>query len=432
MAGLAAAVSLAAKGLPVTLYEAAPQAGGRCRSFHDSRLGCLIDNGNHLVLSGNDHVQRFLATIGAPTDALIGPDRARLPFVDLATGDRWVMRPNAGPLPWWVLARPLPGVGLRDYLPGLRLLRAGPAATVADCYGALSALARERFWDPLVWAVMNTVPEQASAQVLARVLRETFAKGERACRPLVAREGLGPAFVDPAVAWLERQGAAIRFRALVGELEHQDGRVSGLVLKGQRVAVAETERVILAVPPAAAARLLPGLVVPEGEDSILNAHFRLPHPPPVPFEGPLLGVVRATTHWIFVRDDVISLTVSAANSLGVDAAQGEAALLSHLWQEVRQALALPPDTPQPPARLLVERRATFHQSPDQVARRPSQALGAALSQPQTRALGSAPPGPSLPSSPSNLALAGDWTDTGLPATIEGSLRSGYRAATSLE
>lgn len=412
LAGLAAAVALTAKGIPVTLYEAAPHAGGRCRSFHDSRLGCLIDNGNHLVLSGNDHVQRFLATIGAPADALIGPDRARLPFVDLATGERWVMRPNAGPLPWWVLARPLPGVGLRDYLPGLRLLRARPAATVADCYGALPPLARERFWDPLVWAVMNTVPEQASAQVLARVLRETFARGERACRPLVAREGLGPAFVDPALAWLERQGATIRFRALVGEVEQRDGRVSGLVLKGQRVAVARTERVILAVPPAAAARLLPGLVVPEGEDSILNAHFRLPKPPPLPFEGPLLGVVRATTHWIFVRDDVISLTVSAANSLGVEAAQGDAApLLNPLWQEVTRALALPPETPQPPARLLVERRATFHQSPAQVARRPSQVLGAA--------------------GPTNLALAGDWTDTGLPATIEGTLRSGYRAATAM-
>src|SRR6185503_500712 len=104
LAGLCAATALAEAGLGVEVSEAAGQAGGRCRCYFDAQLGLTIDNGNHLVLSGNPAVYAYLARIGA-SDRLTGPKDTEFPFVDLATGHRWTVRPNAGPLPWWIFAR---------------------------------------------------------------------------------------------------------------------------------------------------------------------------------------------------------------------------------------------------------------------------------------------------------------------------------------
>src|ERR1700677_5208158 len=103
LAGLAAAVRLAGAGVEVELSEAAAQAGGRCRSYPDAQLGLTIDNGNHLVLSGNQAVQRYLAMIGA-SDKLVGPDEARFVFADVAKGERWTIRPSEGALPWWIFS----------------------------------------------------------------------------------------------------------------------------------------------------------------------------------------------------------------------------------------------------------------------------------------------------------------------------------------
>ena len=121
LAGLAAAVSLVHKGHAVTLYEASGQAGGRCRSYADAKLDCVIDNGNHLLLSGNKAAMRYLADVRA-ADALIGPPSACFPFLDLRTGQRWHLRPNAGRLPWWILdaRRRVPGTKVRDYFSALR------------------------------------------------------------------------------------------------------------------------------------------------------------------------------------------------------------------------------------------------------------------------------------------------------------------------
>jgi protoporphyrinogen oxidase len=99
LAGLAAATRLSVAGITVTVHEAANQAGGRCRSYHDPALDMMIDNGNHLVLSGNSSVLAYVEEIGAQ-DRLMGPQHAAFPFVDLATNERWSLRPNDGLVPW--------------------------------------------------------------------------------------------------------------------------------------------------------------------------------------------------------------------------------------------------------------------------------------------------------------------------------------------
>lgn len=405
MAGLSAAVDLASAGLAVTVYEAAPQAGGRCRSYEDPTLGCTIDNGNHLVMSGNRAIARYLDRIGA-ANRLIGPDEARYPFLDRGTGERFTVHVNRGPIPWWLLRsdRRVPGSSLADHLAGWRAFVAGPDATVADAIPDRGPLWRG-FWEPLTLAAINTQPDKAQMRLLAVVLRETFAKGGRYALPRIARHSLADTFVDPALAMLSDAGASIRLGVRVQALEIRDERAAGFALNtGETVTLDPHDGIVLAVPPPAAAKLLPGLTVPTVGDPILNAHFRVGAPVDLPADLPLLGLLGSPVHWIFARDDIVSLTVSAADDLIDAPADGLARLL---WSETAAALNLPAD-PVPPHRIVKEKRATFHQTPENVRRRPATDAG-----------------------PRNVRLAGDWTATGLPATIEGSVTSGATAAASL-
>ncbi|MDH7975664.1 FAD-dependent oxidoreductase, partial [Sphingomonas sp. AR_OL41] len=165
LAGLSAAVALTEAGFAVRLVDSAAQAGGRCRSYHDPQLGRTIDNGNHLVLSGNRAVASYLATIGA-SDRLSGPDSADFAFVDRASGERWSFRPNDGRLPWWVLApgRRVPGTRLNDYLRLAPLMRGGRGDTVGDRVDSHGRV-WTRLIEPVLLAALNTAPAEGSARL---------------------------------------------------------------------------------------------------------------------------------------------------------------------------------------------------------------------------------------------------------------------------
>jgi squalene-associated FAD-dependent desaturase len=398
LAGLAAAVRLAQAGRAVRVYEAAPRAGGRCRSYFEPRLGCTIDNGGHVILGANDATLAYVDTIGSRAE-LVEISPARIPFLDLATGERWTLRPNAGPVPWWLLApsRRVPGAGLADHMRLGRLLAAGPADTVTDCVAPGAPLYR-RFVEPLATAVMNTAPEHAAARPLAGVLRATLLRGERACRPILARRGLSFALVDPALAWLEHHRVRYQPNVRVEQLHFAERRVGALRCGGEAVALDAGDVVIVATPPWTTASLVPDILCPTEHCAIVNAHFRLPRP--VALDPPLLGLVGGTAQWLIARDDVVSVTVSAADSLLDDEPD---TLLDRLWHDTAKALGLA--GPRPPARLVKEKRAPLRQTPRAEAARPP--AGTAWT---------------------NLFLAGDWTATGLPATIEGAIRSGQSAA----
>src|SRR5262249_3853268 len=141
LSGLSASVALAAKGVAVELIEAAPQAGGRCRSYFDSTLGRVIDNGNHFVLTGNHATMAFLRAVGAE-GGLEGPVKARTSFVDVRNGERWTIAPNDSALPLWLFdgRSRVPGTKPSDYLQVAKLLRASRSHTIADvltCRGPL-------------------------------------------------------------------------------------------------------------------------------------------------------------------------------------------------------------------------------------------------------------------------------------------------------
>jgi len=397
LAGLSAAVALAEEGVTVELIEGAPQAGGRCRSYFDPVLEQVIDNGNHLVLSGNHDVHAYLRAIGAE-NALAGPNRAEFDFADVRTGERWKIRPNESAIAWWLFSatRRAPKTKPHDYLALLRLMLAAPGkriGDVIDCEGALW----ERLLEPFLLAVLNTEPKSASARLAGAVIRESLARGGHAYHPRIAHPTLAAAFVDPALATLKRKGVNIRFGQRVRALVLAQSEVTGLQLPDSVAELGERDIAILAVPPWAAMELVPGLVAPDAHSAIVNAHFRIAPPQRAPL---MTGVIGGSAQWIFAFPDRISITVSGADAI-VEKDREELARL--FWSDVAKVMNLPPALP--PWQIVKERRATFAATPEQAALRP----GAV-----TRWR--------------NLLLAGDWTDTGLPATLEGAVRSGQKAA----
>jgi len=398
LAGLTAAVRLAASGRSVIVHEAAPHAGGRCRSYFDAELGCRIDNGNHLLLAGNSASLAYLRKTDAE-GTIAGPRKAAFPFIDVGTNERWTLRPNRGAVPWWICtsARRVPATRTADYFAALALWRAAPSATVAAVLDPSCKLFR-RLWEPLAVAALNTDVERASAALFWSILRETLGRGGAACRPLVPRVGLSETFVEPALARLRIHGAEIRFGARLKTLDFATTRVANLVFEAGSIRLSGKDAVVLAVPAAIAARLVPGLATPNCFSPIVNAHFRCASPEGAPL---FVGVVNGSAQWIFRKRGVLSVTVSAADRI-IDRPASE--LSEVFWRDVALAYRLPTN-PVPPVRIVKERRATFLASPEQLQRRP----GAKTAW-------------------DNLLLAGDYVATGLPATIEGAIRSGFAAA----
>lgn len=397
MAGLSAAVELARAGFAVSISEGATQAGGRCRSYHDPQLGRVIDNGNHLVLSGNDAVAHFLATIGA-SDRLAGPDHAEFDFADRRTGERWSFRPNDGRVPWWIFskARRVPGTRARDYLRLAGLTSGKPGQTVADRIDTRGVL-WERLLEPVLLAALNTAPQDGDATLTAAIVNQTLGRGGKAMKPRIAEPTLAATFVDPATEWLAAQGANLALGQRLRAIGFDGDRVTTLDFGNGAEAVAPDETVILAVPPWIAETLVPDLVVPYDFRAIVNAHFAFTPPPGT---APMVGVIGGSAEWIFAFHDRLSVTVSGADRL-IDTDRAE--LAATFWADIAAIHNLPPELPR--WQIVKEKRATFAATPAQERRRPPAA---------TRWR--------------NLFLAGDWTQTGLPATIEGALRSGVTAA----
>ena len=397
LSGLAAGVAASKHGWRIVLHEAAAQAGGRCRSFHDWVIGRTIDNGNHLVLGANRTAFDFLNTIGSQ-DELLGVEPTEIPFLDLRDLQQWTLRPG---LPWWPLVsgRGVPEAKVGEFLMAARLFFAGPNTTVGQCLPGGSTF--ERFWSPFATATLNTDPQNASAQLFAAVFRPLLLGGEQANRPYIARNGLSQTFIDPAVKYIQANGGTMRLGERLCSMDVADGKVWALRFSDNDEKLDTLDRIVLATPPQATAQLLPTLTLPLASSAIVNAHYRLAEPVSLPGDTPLLGLVGGTAQWLFARHDVVAVTVSAADELARRSTKEVSELL---WSDVARALSIT-GASIPPHRIIKEQRATFSQSPLEVRRRPlPNAAGIA-----------------------NLVLAGDWTATGLPATIEGSIWSGQAA-----
>ncbi len=250
---------------------------------------------------------------------------------------------------------------------------------------------------PLLLAALNVDPPEGSAGLAGAIVRETLLAGGQACRPLIAREGLSAVLVEPAIKLLQQKGASVQFGHELRGFGMVGNNVSELKFGDDAIVLSPSDAVVMAVPPRAAASLLPGVKTPAKFRAIVNAHFRFDPPEGQPA---ILGVVGGLVEWLFAFPQRLSVTISNGDRL-VELPREE--LAQAIWDDICKAAGVQGDLP--PWQIVRERRATFEATPEQNALRPGTVT-----------------------SYKNLFLAGDWTDTGLPATIEGSVRSGDRAA----
>jgi hydroxysqualene dehydroxylase len=297
----------------------------------------------------------------------------------------------------FVEGRRVPDTHVGDYLPLVKLLAPQGDKRLCDvirCDGPLW----ERLIEPLMLAALNTEASQGSAELAGAIVRETLAVGGRAYAPRIADPSLDAAFIAPALAFLAAKGAEVRIGRRVESIQTDAARALGFKLGDEAISLAPNDTMIVATPAWTTPNLLPGVTAPDVFCSIVNGHFKIDPPVGAP---KIVGVIGGMAQWLFAFKGRISTTISGADAV-VDMPREQMA--AALWADVAKVYRLG-DIATPPWQIVKERRATFAATPDQVARRPKAA---------TRWR--------------NLALAGDWTDTGLPATIEGAIRSGHKAA----
>jgi hypothetical protein len=395
LAGLSAALAVTATGREAVLYEAAPQAGGRCRTLHPSN-GFSHDNGTHVLFTANRRAMAFLNAVGA-RQRWVEPEPSGLPVHNVRTGRTRCV--GLSPWSWLAPSRRPEGFGLLDLGCLLRLAFSSADRPVADLVGRRPIL--ESLIEPLTMAVLNTPVQQASSQRLGYALRRLLRPGSG--HLLVARHGLNEDLVEPALHTLEARGASLLTGQRLRAVLTNQGRAIGLALSDRTVALGPEDQVVLALPPWEIARLMPELPVPGRFEAILNVHYRIGG-----LDRPrFIGCVGTLAQWILVRESHVSVTVSAAGA-AIDRDNDEIA--GCIWREVApvlRALGLDADASrQPETRVVKEKRATIRQA------------AAPLPQP-----------PLLPLA--NVALAGDWIGS-LPATIESAIVSGEQAVAALD
>ncbi|VWB27735.1 putative flavin containing amine oxidase [Burkholderia pseudomultivorans] len=404
LAGLSAAVELQRRGRRIVLHDAHAQAGGRCRSWFDETLGATVDSGLHRIFAGQPATQRYLRAIGA-ADQLAGPALPEFPVVDVAAQQRWTLRFGTGHWPSWLFdaASRAPGTTPLDYvaLAPLAFARTGRSlAQTMRCDGVLW----DRWLRPYLLGILNVEPRHATAELARAVLRGMFAAGGPGCRPLVARHGLGSAFVDPALRMLQHGGAQIRLRSRLDAFEFgaHGNAVDAVAIGAERIELAPGDAVVLAVPPEVAQPLVPDLTAPDTFSAVVTAYFAVEPPAGSPLDTTVVnGIVDA----VRAGDGQLAATIhDAARWLDMP----HDTLARRIWDDVARVTGANPATI-PAWHLVVEPRAGFAAVPSQEMKRPAV---------RTRW--------------TNLVLAGDWIATGLPATIEGAIRSGQLAADALQ
>ena len=381
-AGMAAAVTLAGRGVPVTVFESGPVPGGRARRVTTD--GRELDNGQHILIGAYTELLRLMREVGVPAGALL-----RLPL-ELRYADGFRLKGRLGLL----LSGRIP---LRERLDAVRFMlflkkRAFKLPAELSVQALLLAhrqngVIGHYLWRPLCVSALNTPPEQASAQVFATVLRDSLAGGAGASDLLLPRVDLSRLFPEPAADYVRARGGEVRTGAPVREFASL-----------QR----EFTRVIVAVGPHQLKALL-GEAAPEFEyQPIYTCYLQYPGTAALP--APMLGFADALVQWAFDR---AALTGERGLIACVISAQGDhqqmtqEELAAACHRELKAAL---PDLPDPQwSRVIAEKRAT-------VACGPKKEI------------------PEIRMNDENLLFAGDYLDPDYPPTLEAAVRSGIRAA----
>ncbi len=433
LSGLGAAVELSGAGVPVLLLEQRPVLGGRARSFRDATTGDEIDNGQHLLIAGYSRTLAFLDRVGSrhlvdvqrqPLLQFHHPTRG---FVDF----RLPHLPSPLHIVWGILRTPM--LSLRDRY---ALLRGGAALMTEkpDMAAGMTITQWLRahrqpgevcrcFWEPLAVAIMNERADRAPARLFLDALRQAFLRHRHDAALVFPRAGLSRLFAEPAQVFVEQHGGEVRCNADVVRVAVHDGRATEVVMKDGTVLPCSA--VILTVSAGQLPLLLPGApgagistMADAAASPIVSIHLWMEHqrmdlqrmdhqwmgpqwlgPQWIGYEA--LGLIGRRIQWVFRRERHLSLVISAAYEF-VDLSNEE--LIAIAVEDLRSVFGKGVQEPFH-AVVIREKKATFAATPGNAGNRPGPTTGV-----------------------TNMFLGGDWTDTGLPATIEGAILSGQRAA----
>jgi squalene-associated FAD-dependent desaturase len=419
VAGLCAAFHLRDRGHAVTLLESHGWLGGRAFSFPDQRTGERLDNGPHVMLGCYRAMRQLLERIGST--AGFAQERALAISYRTAAGRSARLQLARLPVPvaFGPALRRVP-LGLGGFMRLLRgaisVVRGAPADwTVADWLarcGQQGAPARF-FWVPMCRSIMNVGPEDASAKLFLRTLREAFTGSAAAAAFWLPSRPWGELIGDAAAVQLQREGIGVRSGARVQGLQCAGGRIIGIALgTGEVVAVGERALVVSAMPWSSLAQVLdsPQPFASLQPSPIVSAHFRLQSGGAEAIdEAPLIALVDGDPfHFLFrapgaPREHFAVLAGGNRAFDGMSVAAIEEAARSQLARHFPGFQAAAEGF----VRVAKEARATIVPS-----------VGAAGLRPR--------PG-RLDDGPGNLLVCGDWTDCGLPSTLEGAARSAAMA-----
>jgi len=411
-AGLAAAVTLAEQGVPVTVFEASRSLGGRARRV--SVDGVDLDNGQHVLIGAYRETLRLMRQVGADPDELL----LRLPF-ELRYADGFHLRAPRLPYPFNLLAalfcaRKLAfseALAAMRFLTSLRLrkFRVVPDCSVTrllDEHSQAGAL-RARVWEPLCVSALNTPVERASAQVFVNVLRDGLTGARAASDLLIARTDLGRLFPEPAAEYVKAHGGAIE----LGTPVRRVARVPG----GFRLNDTQTfPCVVIACGPHQAGQLLVQMSALDDALSTINAFAYEPivtcylkYPESVSLPAPMLGFSGGIAQWVFDRGRLggpKGLLAAVISASGAHEQLTKEELTARIGIELKAALG---ELPSPQwSQVITEKRATFSCTP-------------ALERPEAF------------TAISGLMLAGDYVASEYPGTLEAAVRSGIAAATAV-
>jgi squalene-associated FAD-dependent desaturase len=425
-AGLAAGVALAGAGRPVRLLEQKPHLGGRARSFLEPATGSVVDNGQHILMGAYHATLRFLEEIGTLDRISFQPG---LSVRFLGEGGRLssLQCPRL-PSPWHLLAGVLRSDGFR-WREKLEILRLGrvldSAGSDSDSTAGLSVeewlthlgqseRLRRNFWDLFSIAAMNEDPRRAAASIFARVLRLALFSSPQDSRIGIPRRGLSECYAQAAADYMRSRGGQVETGCNVSSFVIVDGVCRGVKMAGGESV--EASRVISAVPWFEFVRLLPAELL--RSEPFFTRILGLRPAPIISinlwFDRPVteldfVGLRGTTVQWLFKRvggdapgKDYVSLVLSGAHA-HIGRAKEE--LLAVALTDLARVLPQTREAKLVHSLVIKERFATFSPAVDAEALRPTASTPI--------------PG---------LILAGDWTATGLPATIEGAVQSGYAAA----
>lgn len=421
-AGLTAAVELSQQGFKVTVVEAARQAGGRARSVAFGDL--QVDNGQHLLIGAYHQTLQLIKAIGLDEKDVFERLPLQLLMRNASSAERLgtTVRMQAARLPaplhMLVALATATGLTLAQRWQALRLCAALPRLKLSDDISVSDLLLRYRqsprlineLWAPLSLAIMNTPVETASAAIFVRVLNDAFLHHRHDSDLLIPRRDLGAIIPQPAINTIIQRGGEVRLGSKVKTLQMVDRCIQAAVLNdGTSI---EADQFIIATPPDACLRLLDGLTLFSSTrqqlsqlDSAPICTVYLQYPATVSADIPMTGLTGTVGQWLFDRricgqQGLMAVVISGH---GLHETVNNDTLTGQISSELA---ALFPHWPKPDRSFVIrEKRATFvcHNGVHQ--HRPGHQTAAG-----------------------NGWLAGDYTDTGYPATLEGAVRSGFNCA----